>query len=62
MVVGYDAFHSPNKKVPSVGAIVASISPRLAKYYSKTYFHRSRNELSANLCGAMTGLKILFCK
>lgn len=55
MVVGYDVFHSPNRKSASVGALVASTSPRFARYFTTTHFHKDKSELSANLCSQMTG-------
>lgn len=54
MIIGYDVYHSGNKRSPSVGALVASTSSTLAKYFASTYFHNNRSELSANLCSQMT--------
>jgi len=50
MVLGFDVYHCSERKGESVGALVATCSPDLGKYYSTTSFHKSKSELSDNLC------------
>lgn len=50
MVLGYDVYHCSERKNQSVGALVATISPNLARYYSVVSFHGDKSELSDNMC------------
>ncbi|KAH9500508.1 Piwi-like protein 1 [Bulinus truncatus] len=49
MVVGIDAHHDSALKNKSVGALVASLNKEMTRYFSKTEYHPTKNELMENL-------------
>src|ERR1700761_2566485 len=50
MILGFDVYHCAQRKNQSVGALVSTISPNLARYYSTVSFHKDKSELSSNMC------------
>jgi hypothetical protein len=50
MILGYDVYHCSERKGYSVGALVATTSDNLAKYFSVVSFHKDKSELSSNMC------------
>ena len=50
MILGYDVYHCAERKGESVGALVATTSDNLAKYFSVVSFHKDKSELSSNMC------------
>ncbi|KAK3770140.1 hypothetical protein RRG08_007051 [Elysia crispata] len=55
MVVGMDSYHDSSNKGQSVGAMVASLNKECTRYYSKTEYHPSKDELMRNLGVLFTG-------
>ena len=58
MVVGIDTYHDSAKKGRSVGGFVASLNGSFTRYYSKTIFQSSMQELIDGLKTCMTGMWI----
>lgn len=46
MVLGFDTYHDSSQKGLSVGALVASMNSTFTSWFSKSSFHRHREELS----------------
>ncbi|RUS89237.1 hypothetical protein EGW08_002980 [Elysia chlorotica] len=55
MVVGMDSYHDSSNKGQSVGAMVASLNKECTRYYSKTEYHPSKDDLMRNLGVLFTG-------
>ncbi|CAL1531960.1 unnamed protein product [Lymnaea stagnalis] len=55
MVIGIDTYHDSAQKNQSVGALVASLNRECTRYFSKTEYHPSKDELMRNLQPLMTG-------
>lgn len=49
MYLGTDTYHSPDKKISSVGAFVASQNATYTKWYSKATIQSNREELMHGL-------------
>ncbi|KAH9525714.1 Piwi-like protein 1 [Bulinus truncatus] len=49
MVIGIDTYHDSAHKNQSVGALVASLNKECTRYFSKTEYHPSKDELMRNL-------------
>ncbi|KAI8735952.1 piwi protein 1 [Biomphalaria glabrata] len=54
MVIGIDTYHDSAHKNQSVGALVASLNKECTRYFSKTEYHPSKDELMRNLQPLMT--------
>ncbi|XP_059156591.1 piwi-like protein 1 isoform X2 [Physella acuta] len=55
MVIGIDTYHDSAHKNQSVGALVASLNKECTRYYSKTEYHPTKDELMRNLQPLMKG-------
>ncbi|XP_059156586.1 piwi-like protein 1 [Physella acuta] len=55
MVIGIDTYHDSAHKNQSVGALVASLNKECTRYYSKTEYHPTKDELMRNLQPLMRG-------
>lgn len=49
MICGYDNYHDSSQRGRSVGAFVASTNADATKWYSRTSFHQTGEELVGNL-------------
>ncbi|GFO44194.1 piwi-like protein 1 [Plakobranchus ocellatus] len=55
MVVGMDSYHDSSNKNQSVGALVASLNKECTRYFSKTEYHPSKDDLMRNLTVLFSG-------
>ncbi|CAL1531948.1 unnamed protein product [Lymnaea stagnalis] len=55
MVVGVDTYHDSAQKNQSVGALVASLNKECTRYFSKTEYHPTKDDLMRNLQPLLTG-------
>ncbi|CAL1531966.1 unnamed protein product [Lymnaea stagnalis] len=54
MVVGVDTYHDSSHRNQSVGALVASLNKECTRYYSKTEYHPTKDELMRHLQPLLT--------
>lgn len=55
MVVGMDSYHDSSNKGQSVGALVASLNKECTRYFSRTEYHPSKDDLMRNLTVLFSG-------
>jgi aubergine-like protein len=60
MVIGFDVYHCGKRKGQSVGAMVATTSKELSKFYSTVSFHESRDELTGKMATDITKCLMAF--
>ena len=55
MVVGVDTYHDSAKKGRSVGGVICSLNQKLTRYYSRTTFQHTAEELINGLVITLRG-------
>jgi aubergine-like protein len=49
MVVGFDVYHDPLRRLRSVGGLVASLDKHMSRYFSAVSHHNIGEELSNDM-------------